>query len=874
MLALTLLLIAQPIAIDWNDTPNQYWIGPDWHANRLQDWQVKDNRIICTEVSDRLPMRTLHLLTARPNADFSLQVTTGTIDTSTLANENSWSGFLLGAGGNDIDYRLTALTHHVPATNGGFIAGVDHNGIVFLRDNSIPVGGTALWSISKKIAPSDVPRIPPNTTAGNGFEHGRIPVKLEVTQKDETLTVTAYSATTLALLSLATFDVQVNNGGSIALVSHYGPLEATTGHWFDDFAFTGDFYRFPERAFGPVLSTLYTISDGILKMTVQFPPLHGNPTALLIYSETTERAVIDTTSWTATFSIPNWDTSKETPFEVFLKGNLLGYTGIIREEPSSDEPITVAALTCHKTYTGNLQWNESGLWFPQSDIVNAVRAKDADLLYFSGDQIYEGDLTPAHQRNEDAYILDYLYKWTHWCWAFGELTRNTPCITIPDDHDVYHGNLWGAGERDAQKVDGLTTQDSGGYKMKPRFVNAVHRTQTSHLPDPVDPQLDAQGNTVYFTRMRYGGLDIAILGDRQFKESPAIAVPNGGVYNGWFKAEGFDPKTQADCDAPLLGSRQEQFLDDWSTDWQEEDWMKFVFSQSPFVSLQTLPEGTYGGHQAGLTIYPEGESAPNDMPAADADSNGWPQSARNRALRSIKQANAIHVCGDQHLGSLAQYGIDQYGDGTYVFCTPAIANTWPRRWMPRGLPITGNHEDGFGNKVTVLAVSNPHISGHAPSALHDRAPGWGLLQCDPESNSVIVNAWPRWAAPNAPDNDQYNGWPVTLTQIGKNMPAVLGISPDELQQLLQDDSIVLIDVREENEFEEVRIKGALNVPLSSFSNEEISQIAGDKEVVFQCRSGYRSALAAKEYYNGTAPQKHLEGGILAWGKSGKETLTN
>ena len=65
MLALTLLLIAQPIAIDWNDTPNQYWIGPDWHANRLQDWQVKDNRIICTEVSDRLPMRTLHLLHSR-----------------------------------------------------------------------------------------------------------------------------------------------------------------------------------------------------------------------------------------------------------------------------------------------------------------------------------------------------------------------------------------------------------------------------------------------------------------------------------------------------------------------------------------------------------------------------------------------------------------------------------------------------------------------------------------------------------------------------------------------------------------------------------------------------------------------------------------
>ena len=172
---------------------------------------------------------------------------------------------------------------------------------------------------------------------------------------------------------------------------------------------------------------------------------------------------------------------------------------------------------------------------------------------------------------------------------------------------------------------------------------------------------------------------IAILGDRQFKESPAIACPEGDVYNGWFKADGFDPKTQSDKDVPLLGSRQEQFLDSWSTDWQEGDWMKFVFSQSPFVCLQTLPQGTFGGQQAGLPVFPFGEKAPNDVPVADGDSNGWPQSGRNRAVRLLKIANAIHVCGDQHLGSVVQYGIEEHGDGTFVFCTPAIANTWLRR---------------------------------------------------------------------------------------------------------------------------------------------------------------------------------------------------
>jgi alkaline phosphatase D len=875
MILTTLCLIASAqVHIDWNTVPDQYWIGQDWHANRLQDWQVDNHRIICTEVAERLPMRTLHLLTSRPTGDFELQVLTGTIENETKANINAWSGFLIGVGNNEIDYRLSALTHHVPATNGGYIAGVDHLGKVFLRNNNIPVGGTSLWSISKKIQPNDVPSLTPLETSGSGFDKNRTAVLLHVSKTSDGLILTAKDPSTNEVLHQATYDTVLSQASGVALVSHHGPLKSKVGHWFDNFSLTGtEIVSYPSRALGPVISTLYTVHEHKLKLTAQFPPLDKPRTAKLILADYEVHAPINTDSWTATFFIPNWNTAAHTPYEVFLDGHSNGYKGIIKKVPAPDKPIQVAALTCHKTYTGNLQWNENGLWFPQADITNAVSAKDVDLVYFSGDQIYEGDLTPAHQKNEDAYILDYLYKWNHWCWAFQELTRNTPCITIPDDHDVYHGNLWGAGERDAQKVDGLSAQDSGGYKMSPRFVNTVHRTQTSHLPDPIDQALDAQGNTVYFTRLRYGGLDIAILGDRQFKESPAIAVPDGGVYNGWFKAEGFDPKTQSDCDAPLLGSRQEAFLERWSTDWQECDWMKLVFSQSPFVCLQTLPEGTFGGHQAGLTIYAEGESAPNDVPVADADSNGWPQTARNRTLRLIKKANAIHVCGDQHLGSVAQYGIDEFGDGTYVFCTPAIANTWPRRWMPKGKPITGDHKDGFGNKVTVLAVSNPHLSGHEPSALHDRAPGWGLLLCDPQTNSVKINAWPRWAKPNAPDNDQYNGWPVTLKQIGKNMPAVLGISPDELKQLLKDESVVLIDVREVDEFQSVRIQGALNYPMSTFSIEEIQKIANGREIVFHCHSGYRSSVASHEFYNGGESQKHLEGGILAWEKEGLDTIS-
>ena len=74
------LIITSQVSVNWNESPNQYWIGKNWHANRLQDWQVLNNKIICTEVSQRLPMRTVHLLTADTNGTFKAEVVTGTID--------------------------------------------------------------------------------------------------------------------------------------------------------------------------------------------------------------------------------------------------------------------------------------------------------------------------------------------------------------------------------------------------------------------------------------------------------------------------------------------------------------------------------------------------------------------------------------------------------------------------------------------------------------------------------------------------------------------------------------------------------------------------------------------------------------------------
>ena len=71
-------------------------------------------------------------------------------------------------------------------------------------------------------------------------------------------------------------------------------------------------------------------------------------------------------------------------------------------------------------------------------------------------------------------------------------------------------------------ADALDTaeDDSGGYKMVPRWVNMVQRLQTAHLPDPFDSAHVFQDIGVYYTDLQWGGISYAILEDRKWKSAP------------------------------------------------------------------------------------------------------------------------------------------------------------------------------------------------------------------------------------------------------------------------------------------------------------------------------------------------------------------
>jgi alkaline phosphatase D len=762
----------------WPEDVERTWVGPEYWANRLADWRISKGRLECIEDRAEKPMRTVHVLTRRLDAgegDFYISVRTGLIGEAAKVSPDSATGFLIGAG-PEVDYRAAALVHHSYGPGGGIIAAVEATGRAVFRDmtkEGYPV-------LAAAEAPSDsLPREFMLSLDGKPADEG---YKLYLTVSD------AQTSLVLSKVTLENVD-SARLAGNVALVSHPGAGKNTGRYWFRDWKVYGSKVEIHnDRLCGPILCTQYTLHRNTLKMTAQTMPVgpDDNQTVELQIKQEDDWKAIATAKiivpgYTAPFRVEDWNSKKDTPYRVVYQlkqadGSMRQYSwsGTIRREPVDKQQFIVAA------FTGNFNvrpwgvrelefaWTKDGLWFPHSEIAEHVAKHKPDVLFFSGDQVYEGySPTVAVKSPLDKAELDYMYKWYLWCWAFGELARDVPCICIPDDHDVYHGNIWGAGGRPAKE------NDDGGYVMPASFVNMVQRTQTSHLPDPYDPTPVDQRITVYYTSMNYGGVSFAVIEDRKWKSSPTVMIPDGNVVNGWFHNRDFDPATQADVPgAKLLGDRQLKFLHDWAADWSDGVWMKVVLSQTIFSNIATLPEEALNDRVVPrLKIFAPGEYPKNERLAADADTGGWPQTGRNKALREMRRGFALHLSGDQHLGSTIQYGVDEWGDAGFALCVPSIGNCWPRHWLPAKpgqnhkpdrAPYTGDYRDGFGNLMTVYAVSNPIVCGREPVDLHNRAPGYGIVKLDKSKRAATIEAWPRYADPDA--GTPYPGWPITINQ--------------------------------------------------------------------------------------------------------------
>lgn len=491
---------------------------------------------------------------------------------------------------------------------------------------------------------------------------------------------------------------------------------------------------------------IYTVSKRVLKLTAQLYPLYpAESREVRLETKQGEdwkeiaRQQVNDLGWSATFRIEGWDAAKPTSYRLRHGENAV-FEGLVRADPGGKDEIVVAALSCNSN-------KDRGL---RPEYTRNINHQDPDLVFFAGDQSYD------HKEHTAAWLKFGL--------AFRELFRNRPCITIPDDHDIGQGNLWG----ENGKVSKTGAGHDGGYFFHHEYVKMVERQQCGHLPDPYDPTPIEQGIGVYYTNLILGGVDFAILEDRKFKTGPENRHPMKGPRPDHVRDPAYDPEVIDTPGLELLGPRQEAFLAAWAENRDGVE-MKAVLSQTGFCGGAHL----HGRHDNRLH--------------ADLDSNGWPQSGRRRALEHIRKANAVHIAGDQHLATLIQHGIDEHGDGPWAFVVPAIVNTYYGRWWwpedeqpganrepDSPLPWTGDYLDGFHNKITMHAYANPHpdraqARGAKPQSLpglgerEGWADGWGVIRFKKSTREVTFECWPRHADVTAPDAAQFPGWPRTVS---------------------------------------------------------------------------------------------------------------
>ena len=125
----------------------------------------------------------------------------------------------------------------------------------------------------------------------------------------------------------------------------------------------------------------------MLKLTALFPPV-GEADLRSVRLEIPRKGKwtsiseesIDPLSRTATFRIPNWDAAESTPYRVVYRweGKNHTWAGTIRSEPTG-ATLKLGVFSC-----------DNGYAFPLTRLVSNAKIHDPDLVFFAGDQIYEG----------------------------------------------------------------------------------------------------------------------------------------------------------------------------------------------------------------------------------------------------------------------------------------------------------------------------------------------------------------------------------------------------------------------------------------------------------------------------------------------------
>jgi rhodanese-related sulfurtransferase len=104
--------------------------------------------------------------------------------------------------------------------------------------------------------------------------------------------------------------------------------------------------------------------------------------------------------------------------------------------------------------------------------------------------------------------------------------------------------------------------------------------------------------------------------------------------------------------------------------------------------------------------------------------------------------------------------------------------------------------------------------------------------------------------------------------MGAEQRESIELDPARVEEWLRDGGVQVIDVRETHEREAGYIDGTRHIELARLS-EQASTIAREQPVVFYCRVGSRSQMAAQAYRTAGYEAYSMLGGLRRWAQEGR-----
>jgi rhodanese-related sulfurtransferase len=100
-------------------------------------------------------------------------------------------------------------------------------------------------------------------------------------------------------------------------------------------------------------------------------------------------------------------------------------------------------------------------------------------------------------------------------------------------------------------------------------------------------------------------------------------------------------------------------------------------------------------------------------------------------------------------------------------------------------------------------------------------------------------------------------------------PSEIEVEPARVAAwLAEDPGVQLVDVREDYERAAGHIEGSRHIELGQLTSQAAT-IAADRPVVFYCRVGSRSLMAAQAFRTASFQAHSMSGGLVRWAQEGR-----